>query len=125
MASISKTPLVSTETSSKSNSQNIQPTINYNNYDDLGMNNIRNLIQAEGSRDFNSIYSYMSSSVERYWAAANPSQVELLKRYTSVWNGLESSSNTINEIETIDNNTFDLHTAFTYTGKKPRNKNCQ
>ncbi|MBK8329468.1 MAG: hypothetical protein IPL09_08350 [Bacteroidetes bacterium] len=111
------TNAASSGNSTQSNVQITPYRMNDNNYDEVCENSIRNLIQAEDNRDFTTIYSYISPNIERYWDAVSPSQEELYKKYTAVWNRLESSSNTINEINKIDNNTFDLHNTFTYTGK--------
>jgi hypothetical protein len=92
--------------------------VNNGNFNEICKANLRNLIQAEDNRSFNSIYSYMSPNIEKYWDADNPSQEELYKRYNAVWNKLTASSNIIDSINTIDNNIYDLYNTFTFTGKK-------
>lgn len=85
---------------------------------DQNIQTIKDFIAAEQSRDFNSIDSYFSPNMIRYWNLSYPTTEQLAKRYYHTWAVTPSSSNQIQEIDKTGDNTYDLHTQFSYTDKR-------
>lgn len=85
---------------------------------DQNIQTIKDFIVAEQSLDFNSIDSYFSPNMIRYWNLSYPTTEQLAKRYYHTWAVTPSSSNQIQEIDKTGNNTYDLHTQFSYTDKR-------
>lgn len=53
--------------------------------DEVNMGVVRNLMQAEETKDMGAILSCFSPDMQQYWDISYPSQEELTRRYNSVW----------------------------------------
>lgn len=80
------------------------------------VNVIKLYLEAEESRDFNTIFTFFSSDLKRYWNLNYPSYSELERRYMQSWDIISNSKNYINKIEKINDSIYDLYinTTFEY-----------
>ncbi len=77
--------------------------------------NIRNLLVAEESRNFETIYShYSATNLTRYWNVNNPGKNELKEQYERSWSITSNAKNEVQSITRLNKNAYDLHTFFTY-----------
>lgn len=85
---------------------------------DQNIQTIKDLVATEQNRDFNSIDSYYSPNMIRYWDLNYPTTAQLSRRYNYLWNITLSSSEQIEKIEKAGENTYDLYTNESYTNRK-------
>lgn len=85
---------------------------------DQNIQTIKDLVAAEQNRDFNSIDSHYSPNMIRYWDLNYPTTAQLERRYNYLWNITLSSSEQIEKIEKVGENTYDLYTNESYTNRK-------
>lgn len=81
---------------------------------DTFKNIIHSLINAENNRDFNTIYSFFSNEMVRYWDIQNPNYKKLKNRYEYLWNITTNNSHTIVEIYEYSSHHFVLKGIYTY-----------
>ena len=106
------------------NERNVQSdtnSLNQNDLNEAGENyqfdaesNILNFLLAEDSRDFDKVYSFYSENLRRYNSFNYPSYTELKDDYIKSWGRTSYSKNTIQNIEKIDDFTFDVYTDFEF-----------
>ncbi len=104
------------------------PNTNQNNYSDPISNNIyygdaestiSNFLEAENSRDFESIYSFYSPFARRYFGHYNLSYSSLQKLYQKAWNSTLYSRNTLLSVDQISENEFNVQ--INYEWRKSNN----
>lgn len=75
---------------------------------------IKELLNAEEKRDFESIYTFYSYEVKDYWSIKNPSKEELKKQYEKSWRITSETKNEIRSLVRLDKYTYYLNTDFSY-----------
>ncbi len=79
---------------------------------------INDLLQAESSRDFDAIYQYFDTNMQRYWDINYPTYSELYERYTHIWGITEDQEHTNVRVNKISNNTYDVLSSYSYYSLK-------
>jgi hypothetical protein len=79
---------------------------------------IRGFLKAEGDRDFNTIYSYFSPQIRRYYDIINPDFSGLKSIYEKLWGYSIYSRNDIKAIEEINDSTYNVQINYRYFDKK-------
>ena len=99
-----------------SNSKEINKEIDYEK-------RIRKFLKAEDERDIRQIIDfYESNNLKRYWEYKNPSNEEIKKIYTSLWEKTSNSSNKIISILKKNDKIYDVNLDFTYYQTKKKSK---
>lgn len=75
---------------------------------------IKNLLYTEDTRNLDSIMSYYSAEVDRYWHIDNPSKEQLKEAYRKAWRLTSYSKNEIVSIDKIEGNTYLVNLRFTF-----------
>src|SRR5690606_25022820 len=83
---------------------------------------IRDFVDAEDQRDFESIADYFSTNLMRYWDLKFPSKTELRTYYNNAWKNSDSSSNEIIRIQRVSSSIYDMNTNFKFTNKQGQKK---
>lgn len=79
---------------------------------------IRGFINAEEKRDFDLIYSFLSTHFSRYYDIINPSYSNLKERYEYLWGFTSNSKNSIQSIDKINDFTYDMQTIYFYYNQR-------
>jgi S1-C subfamily serine protease len=83
---------------------------------------IRNYIQAEDDRDFETIWSFYDPMPQQYWDLKFPSKEAVRKRFEHNWSVIKNASNEINSISKVNDNTYDVNLTFSFTTQKGTSK---
>jgi serine/threonine protein kinase len=75
---------------------------------------LKQFLQAEDNRDFDKIYSFFAPNMKRYWSFEYPSYDKLKKEYLASWNRSQYSRNNIQQIEKINDLTFNVYIDFEF-----------
>ncbi|TLU83196.1 MAG: hypothetical protein FDX30_09065 [Chlorobium sp.] len=102
----------------ESNEVPAYPLENETKINDNYTNIIRSIVNAEDSRNIDTIIQYYSDNMTRYWDITNPKKTQLINRYQHIWGITSNSKNNIQSIEKIDNLTYLLNTIYTYQNLK-------
>ncbi len=75
---------------------------------------LKQFLQAEDNRDFDKIYSFFAPNMKRYWSFEYPSYDKLKKEYLASWDRSQYSRNNIQQIEKINDLTFNVYIDFEF-----------
>lgn len=86
-------------------------------FDPLNSNedNVRKLLEAENTRDFDVIITFYSGDLERYWESTDIKNKDLKSQYEKAWQESSYSRKNIQNIEKIAKNILHVTTEFTFT----------
>lgn len=76
--------------------------------------NIRSLVEAEDARNLDLALSHYAGYIQQYWEKFGITNDELKKQYQNAWSKTSYSQNTIQNIEKVNDNTYNLTTIFNF-----------
>ncbi len=82
--------------------------------DKENIQNISNLLDAEQSRNFESIASYFAPDMKQYWDISYPTKEELETRYNAVWQKVADGRNTDMKVSKIGNRKYRITGNYNY-----------
>ncbi len=91
-----------------------EPVLAENETDEVNKGVIRNLLQAEESKDIGAILDNFSPDMQQYWDINYPSQEELTRRYTSVWDKSADGKHQHVRIKKTADNTYDMYADYEF-----------
>lgn len=77
-------------------------------------------LKAEDNRDFDLIYSFFSPQLKRYYHLNDPDYSKLRESYETAWSFTSNPKNQIEEIEDVDEYTYDVLTTFSFYNQKKK-----
>jgi len=104
----------------KPNQLNPNKTKQENKYSQNFSQNIKSLLAAEESHEFENVYKHFSNKIKRYWDIKDPSINDIKKAYTYSWETKSKAKNHIKRIVMIDEYNYDLYTNYQYYSQKEK-----
>lgn len=114
-------PIPSTENLSTTQTQQTNETAQINNStsnSEAKIEAIKGLLNAEETRDINSIQSYFSNNIQRYWEKYNITPYDLQPMYESTWTKIENCKNNNSTFQSNEDGSIDLFGDFSYYSYK-------
>ncbi len=79
---------------------------------------IHDLLNAEGTRNFEAIYSAFDPNMERYWDINFPTYDEIKARYERTWEITENNEHQNVRVNKVADNTYDVMSTYSYYSLK-------
>lgn len=93
------------------------------NLENSNEENLRKLLEAENTRDYDVIKTFYSGDLKRYWDSHNINYEELKSQYMKAWEISSNSWNKIIRIEKIEKNILHVTTEFSFTNTRTNKTN--
>ncbi|PSK94030.1 hypothetical protein [Taibaiella chishuiensis] len=91
-----------------------EPVLAETETDEVNKGVIHNLLKAEESKDIGAILDCFSPDMQQYWDINYPSQEELTRRYTSVWDKSADGKHQRVRLKKTGDNTYDMYADYEF-----------